>query len=293
MASVRTQPRRVRTPEEVTDSLFRAVPKEKQPQPRQKPPRPAEHKRVWADLLASKDEVIAAVAAEVKRTDPQGVKTHVALCDGERALQRRIVPALLGVVPAVILILDLLHVLEKMWLVAHCFYAEGSEAEATAWMREQTLRVLQGGRGRGDRGMRRRATMLGLSGQKRGTVDEVAAYLEQEQAEHELRLIPAAGVADSRRVRGRRVQEPDQGSHGTQRDALGTFGRAGDDTAALAATSAATWTNIGTSTRERSGYASTLPDAGNSSKSSHTHWKSVLRLATRARMRVWLDRICC
>ena len=139
--------------------------KEKQPQPRQKPPRPAEHKRVWADLLASKDEVIAAVAAEVKRTDPQGVKTHVALCDGERALQRRIVPALLGVVPAVILILDLLHVLEKMWLVAHCFYAEGSEAEATAWMRADAAGAARG-RGRGDRGMRRPQRCWGFLGRR-------------------------------------------------------------------------------------------------------------------------------
>jgi hypothetical protein len=179
VASVRTQPRRVRTPEEVTDSLFRTAAKPKQPRVRKRPPGPVEHKRVWADLLASKDEVIAEVAAEVKRADPAGVKTHVALCDGERALQKRIVPALLGVVPAVVLVLDLLHVLEKVWQVAHCFYPEGSEAEATAWMREQTLRLLRGGVSGVIKGMRRRATLRGLAGQKRGTLDEVAAYLSR------------------------------------------------------------------------------------------------------------------
>jgi hypothetical protein len=179
VATVRTQQRRVRTPEEVRDSLFRTQPREKQPRARRKPPAPPEHKRVWADLLASKDEVIAGVAAEVKRVDPQGVKTHVALCDGERALQRRIVPALLGVVSAVILVLDLLHALEKMWRVAHCFYPEGSEEEATAWMREQTLRLLRGEVRGVIRGMRYRATREGLSGQKRQTVDEVTAYLSR------------------------------------------------------------------------------------------------------------------
>jgi hypothetical protein len=176
VATVQTQPRRVRTPEEVTDSLSRTAPKERQPRVRKKPPRPPEHRRVWADLLASKDEVIASVAAEVKRVDPGGVKTHVALCDGERALQRRIVPALLGVVPAVVLILDLLHALERLWQVAHCLHPEGSE-EATAWMRKQTLRVLEGRVSQVIKGMRCAATRRGLAGEKRRKLDEAARYL--------------------------------------------------------------------------------------------------------------------
>jgi hypothetical protein len=176
VATVRTQQRRVRTPEEVRDSLFRTATRQQQPRSRRKPAPPVEHKRVWADLLASKDEVIAEVAAEVKRVDPSGVKTHVALCDGERALQRRIVPALLGVVPAVVLVLDLLHALERLWQVAHCLYAEGSE-EATAWMHKQTLRVLRGEVSQVVKGMRHSATVRGLSGEKRRRLDEAAAYL--------------------------------------------------------------------------------------------------------------------
>jgi Uncharacterised protein family (UPF0236) len=179
VATVRSQQRRVRTPEEVTDRLFRTTPRPKPPRLRRKTAVAPEHKRVWAELLRSKDEVIAEVAAEVKRVDPQGVKTHVALCDGERALQKRIVPALQAVVPAVILILDLIDALEKMWQVAHCFYPEGSEEEATEWMRQQTLRLLRGGVSAVIRGMRRRATRRGLGGQKRATVDEVAAYLRR------------------------------------------------------------------------------------------------------------------
>lgn len=179
VATVRTQQRRVRTPEEVTDSLFRTAARPKQPRARRKAPAPKEYKRVWADLLRSKDEVIAEVAQEVKRVDPQGAKTHVALCDGERALQKRIVPALLAVVPAVVLVLDLLHALEKLWQVAHCFYPEGSEEEATAWMRKQTLRVLRGEVSGVRKGMRHSATVRGLSGPKRRTVDEVAAYLRK------------------------------------------------------------------------------------------------------------------
>jgi hypothetical protein len=178
VATVRTQPVRVRTAEEVVESLFRVMPKQKQPRLRRKAPQPKEHKRVWANLLQSKDEVIASVVEEVKRVEPTGSKTHVALCDGERALQKRILPALLAVVPGVLLILDLMHVLEKLWKVAHCFCEEGSE-EATAWVRKQTLRVLQGKVSQVIKGMRHSATVRGLKGAKRETVDKVAKYLRR------------------------------------------------------------------------------------------------------------------
>jgi hypothetical protein len=178
VATVRTQQTRVRTPEEVVESLFRTTPSQKPPRKCKGPPVPPEHKRVWADLLRTKDEVIAEVVEEVKRVDPGGTKTHVALCDGERALQKRILPALRGVVPSAVLILDLMHALEKLWMVAHCFYPEGSE-EATAWVRKQTLRVLKGEVSQVVKGMRHRATRRGLSGTKRETVDRVAKYLRR------------------------------------------------------------------------------------------------------------------
>lgn len=125
-----------------------------------------------------KDEVMASVVEEVKRVDPTGSKTHLALCDGERALQKRILPALQAVVPGVVLILDLLHAVAKLWKVAHCFCEEGSE-EATAWVRKQTLRMLEGKVSQVIKGMRHSATVRGLKGAKRETVDKVAAYLRR------------------------------------------------------------------------------------------------------------------
>ena len=50
VATVRTQQPRVRTPEEVVESLFRTQPKPKQPRVRRKDSVPEEHKRVWASL---------------------------------------------------------------------------------------------------------------------------------------------------------------------------------------------------------------------------------------------------
>ena len=72
--------RGVRTPEQVVESLFRTA---NQPPPSgQVPPRP-ENKRVWASLLKGKAAVIQEVAQEMQRRDPEGIKTRVALTDGQ------------------------------------------------------------------------------------------------------------------------------------------------------------------------------------------------------------------
>src|SRR5438876_429706 len=99
-----------RTPQQVVESLFRREPTTRAGE--SPPPRP-EHKRVWASLIKGKAAVIGEVAAEVLRRDPQGHKIHVALTDGERALQILVSKNL-----QVTLILDLLHVLEKLWKAA-------------------------------------------------------------------------------------------------------------------------------------------------------------------------------
>src|SRR5579864_7721773 len=120
VATVFTRAPWVRTPQQVIESLF---PTSRQtPRDAPTPPRP-ENKRVWASLLKGKTAVIQEVAEEMQRRDPTGSKTRVALTDGERALQLR-VEAKLGVT----LILDLMHVLEKLWKAAYVFHPEGSVA---------------------------------------------------------------------------------------------------------------------------------------------------------------------
>ena len=71
-----------------------------------------------------------------------------------------------------------MHALEKLWKVAYCFYPEGSE-EATAWVKERTLWVLNGKVSQVVKGMRNRATKRGLIGPKRETVDKAAKYLRR------------------------------------------------------------------------------------------------------------------
>jgi len=173
VAAVFTRAPWVRTPEQVVESLFRT--ERQTPAAGQTPPRP-ENKRVWASLLKGKTAVIEQVAQEMQRRDPQGIKTRVAVTDGERALQNR-VEGTLGVT----LILDLLHVLEKLWKAAYVFHAEGS-LEAELWVLDRTLRILFGDVSQVVKGIRQSVTKRAISGARRKTLCGVADYLRRNRA---------------------------------------------------------------------------------------------------------------
>lgn len=171
VAAVFTQAPRVRTPEQVVESLFA------DPRPAGSARERPEHKRVWASLRKSKDEVFTEVAAEMAARDPQGCKQRVVVTDGERALQRRAQRWL----PGVVLILDLLHGLEALWEAAYALYAEGSD-EATGWVRKQALRILRGQVSQTVKGMRQSATKRQLQGSPREALLKAAGYLYRNRA---------------------------------------------------------------------------------------------------------------
>jgi hypothetical protein len=168
VATVFTRAPWIRTPQQVVESLFRS---ESTPRAGENPPPRPEHKRVWASLTKGKAAVIAEVAAEVLRRDPHGDKKQVALTDGERALQILVNQKL-----QVILILDLLHVLEKLWKAAYVFHAEGS-AEAELWVRLRAEKILEGHVSQVVQGIRQTVTKHAFRGGKRKALAGVANYL--------------------------------------------------------------------------------------------------------------------
>ena len=185
VAAVFTRAPWVRTPQQVVESLFgknHTVAKADQPAPR------PEHKRVWASLTKGKTAVIAEVAAEVSRRDPKGLKTHVALTDGERALQIRVSKQLEAT-----LILDLLHVLEKLWKAAYVFHTEGS-LEAEQWVRLRAQRILEGHVSQVVQGIRQTVTKLELTGNKGKTLSAVSNYLYRNRTRMRYDQYLAAGL---------------------------------------------------------------------------------------------------
>jgi hypothetical protein len=173
VATVFTRAPWVRTPQQVLESLFPTS--RRTSSDKSMPPRP-ENKRVWASLLKGKTAVIEEVAEEMDRRDWSRSLTRVALTDGERALQIRVKLKL-----NVTLILDLLHVMEKLWKAAYVFHAEGS-LEAELWVLDRTLRILLGEVGQVVKGIRQTITKRGLSGAKRKTLEAVAGYFHRNRS---------------------------------------------------------------------------------------------------------------
>jgi hypothetical protein len=173
VAAVFTRAPWVRTPQQVVESLFPTS--RRTSRDKSIPPRP-EYQRVWASLLKGKTAVIREVAEEMHRRDRSRSLTRVALTDGERALQIRVKLKL-----NVTLILDLMHVLEKLWKAAYVLHAEGS-LEADLWVLDRTLRILLGEVGQVVKGIRQTIIKRGLSGAKRRTMEAVAGYFYRNRA---------------------------------------------------------------------------------------------------------------
>ena len=163
----------VRTAEDIIDEVLRKERAKDRPKPL--------HKHVWAELsrdidgepLAAKDAVFAALFDDLNLRNVGIDRPVVCLMDGERALweaQRVYFPEAVG-------ILDLFHVMERLWTAAHCFHSEGSKA-AEQFVEDRLRDLLEGRVGYVIGGLRQRLTKHQLSGARRKTLTSVITYLE-------------------------------------------------------------------------------------------------------------------
>ena len=162
----------IRKAEDILDEVLRDVRSEDRPEP--------QHKHVWAEMtrvvggemINAKEGLFSRLEAELATRNSGHGRPVVCLLDGERALwdmQREHFPDAVG-------ILDLFHVLERLWAVAHCFHGEGSD-EARRYVEERLRDLLQGRVGYVIGGLRRRLTRGKLSGPKRKVVKSAVEYL--------------------------------------------------------------------------------------------------------------------
>jgi hypothetical protein len=137
-------------------------------------PKP-ENKRVWASVEKDAQDVIEEVFQEALRRDPDRDKAWVGLVDGNRdqisafkRLSKRI-----GV--ALFLVVDYIHALEYLWKAARALH--GDTAGAEDWVLERALKLLHGKVSDVAAGIRRSATLQGLEGAERETVDTCCDFL--------------------------------------------------------------------------------------------------------------------
>jgi hypothetical protein len=162
----------VRSADDVVDEVMRKEARKNRPKP--------QHKQVRAELtrpidgveVNGKDRIFAWFKQQVETRNPKRIKPVVCVMDGERALWKMLLSYLCGI----ICILDLFHVLERVWQAAHCFHPEGSD-EAQAFVTERLRRILQGDVGRVIGGLKQMATKQNLRGTRLKQLQSALGYL--------------------------------------------------------------------------------------------------------------------
>jgi len=173
VGSVYTIDRFVRTADEVVNEVMRDRRRADRPIPRHKQLRAELTRTIAGEEVNGKDRIFAWFADQVACRNAAGDKPVVCVMDGERALRTMLASYLLNVV----CILDLFHVMERLWQAAHCFHVEGSP-EAQAFVTDRLRRILEGEVGYVIGGLKQMATKHRLRGSKARQLSDVLGYLE-------------------------------------------------------------------------------------------------------------------
>jgi len=164
----------VRRSQDVVNEVLRDRRQEDRPVPQHKQLRAELTRMIDGEEVNSKDRIFSWFAEQVKIRNPRRGKPVVCVMDGERALWKK----LKAYVSNVVCILDLFHVLERLWQAAHCFHPEGSEA-AQAFVTDRLERILEGQVGYVIGGLKQMATKHRLRGSKKDQLSKVIGYLER------------------------------------------------------------------------------------------------------------------
>lgn len=126
-----------RTPEEVVASFFHKDETSDRKETASERVKP-QNKQLWA-TLEGKDTALERLAEQVEKREGSHIKHRIALTDGCKALQKRV----LSYCPDSTLILDFIHGNEYLWDAANCLFDE-KDPQRVSWVEEQTLQILSG-----------------------------------------------------------------------------------------------------------------------------------------------------
>jgi hypothetical protein len=161
-----------RTVEDVLDEVLRKEKQKQRPKPQNKRLRAVLTREVDGQEVNAKQVVFDWLAKELQQRDPQEERTVVAIMDGEnklRDLQELKLKRAIG-------ILDIWHVTEYLYVLAYCFYRDGSK-QAAAFVETYLRKLLEGKVHRVIGGIRQMATKRDLSQAKWDKVEDCLSYL--------------------------------------------------------------------------------------------------------------------
>jgi len=163
----------VRSAEEVVDEVLRDARREERPKPAHKQLRAELTRVVDGEERNGKDAIFSWFAEQCESRRGEWTKHVVCLMDGDRALWK----TLKKYFSSIICVLDLFHVMERLWTAAHCFCAEGSD-EAERFVTERLRRILEGDAGRVIGGLKQMQTKHKLSAARNKQLSAAIGYLQ-------------------------------------------------------------------------------------------------------------------
>jgi hypothetical protein len=143
-------------------------------------PRPgprAAHKWLTGSVDLDPDQVIARAFDQAAARDPEHRRDWIVLVDGARHQLDLIQAEAAGRNVTVHIVLDIVHVLEKLWAAARCFHT-ATDPDAENWVAAHAARLLTGATDDAITALNTDADHRELTGGQRSAVDKAVRYLE-------------------------------------------------------------------------------------------------------------------
>jgi len=140
-------------------------------------PKP-ENKTVRA-TLEGKEKAFERIVMEIDSRDPERNCERILLMDGESALEKKAKEFLIPI--GFIIILDLFHVMERLWTLCYFFCKEGSE-ESVEWVRKYLTMILTGKTGYFIGAIRQIMKKRGFSPSRVDKIEKLLAYYEKRKS---------------------------------------------------------------------------------------------------------------
>ena len=137
---------------------------------------PQSQNKIVRATLEGKDKGFKRLIDEVEKRDPNNKCERIVLMDGERALEKKAKEYLIPI--GFILILDLFHVMERLWKLCYYFCKEAS-TEAVLWVKKYLTMILCGKTGYFIGAIRQIITKGSFKKSKIKAIEKLLIYFEK------------------------------------------------------------------------------------------------------------------
>ena len=168
----------IRTPEEIAKNLI--FPEKNHLSNKDNRIPKASNIRRMASLIKPKATVIKEIEKDAFLRNPHNTRKNIVLIDGMPSLQK-LVERNFTEIQNYTIILDIIHVLEYLYIVAHVFFKESS-IEAKKYVHKQLIKILNGKVGRVIGGIKQSSKKKRIKGSKLLALEKVIRYLSNHKS---------------------------------------------------------------------------------------------------------------